>query len=823
MDLEEHPTVRLLTDKLKGRCDKPLTAAVQDGAWLRHLALDCGADDVGLVEISRPGLDPQRDEIHRNYPWTKSLLSIVVRMAREPVRGAPRSVANLEFHRAGERVTDVCADIVAKLEERGVRAVNPSMGFPMEMYQSPGSAVWVVSHKPVAVEAGLGHMGIHRNLIHPKFGNFVLLGTVLIDCEATDYDRPIEYNPCLECKLCVAACPVGAIGPDGSFNFSSCFTHNYREFMGGFSDWVEQIADSKDAFDYRRRISAPETASMWQSLSHGANYKSAYCMAVCPAGEDVIGPYLNDKKRHLEEVVRPLQERAEPVYVVSGSDAEAVARRKFKNKTVKPVSNGLSARTIAGLLNFMPFVFQPNQSRGLDATFHFTFTGAENRKATITINNRALEIQNGLIGIPDIHVKADSKTWLGFLAGEKSLPLALLTGRVWLRGNPKLLLAFGKCFPSAKVRHPEVEILPQWSNVTPAPSRYLKNDPVTGKIRWRGKFALAGVEVVTPDTKTFLLKPANGERIPFDYVPGQFLTLHIEPRGIPTSRSYTIASTPTWRDRIEITVKREDHGLVSRWLHDELTVGEEIDVEAPNGTFVFTGKEADSVMLIGGGVGVTPMMSIARYLTETRWSGKIYLILGFRVPRDFIFREEIAALQSSNANLAVTVTMSSPGDEPWSGAVGRIDARLLAATVPDIATHRAHICGPPAMMDAVKVALTGLGIAEANIKTEAFGTIKRNPTARGAGSSEIAGKVFFQASDTTAPAAIDDTILDAADAVGVFIDNACRSGTCGSCRAKLLSGNVSMAVQDSLTEQDKTVGYILTCQAKIRGDVIVDV
>jgi ferredoxin len=83
--------------------------------------------------------------------------------------------------------------------------------------------------------------------------------------------------------------------------------------------------------------------------------------------------------------------------------------------------------------------------------------------------------------------------------------------------------------------------------------------------------------------------------------------------------------------------------------------------------------------------------------------------------------------------------------------------------------------------------------------------------------------VFFQASDTTAAVAVDDTILDAADAVGVFIDNACRSGTCGSCRAKLLSGNVSMAVQDSLTEQDKANGYILTCQAKIRGDVIVDV
>jgi ferredoxin-NADP reductase len=210
-------------------------------------------------------------------------------------------------------------------------------------------------------------------------------------------------------------------------------------------------------------------------------------------------------------------------------------------------------------------------------------------------------------------------------------------------------------------------------------------------------------------------------------------------------------------------------------------------------------------MLIGGGVGITPMMSTARHLTAMRWPGKIYLILGFSAPRDFIFREEIAALTSANPNLRVTVTMS---DEPWSGAVGRIDARLLASAVPDIA-QLAHICGPPPMMDAVKAALLGLGVAEANIKTEAFGTIKRYPSARGVASSEIAGRVFFQASDTSAPVTIDATILEAADQAGVFIDNACRSGTCGSCRVKLISGNVSMAVQDSLTEQDKADGCIL--------------
>src|SRR4030095_2168130 len=113
---------------------------------------------------------------------------------------------------------------------------------------------------------------------------------------------------CLECNLCVAACPVGAISNQGEFNFSACLTHNYREFMGGFNDWVEQVVDSRSVVDYRRRVNDAETSSLWQSLSYGANYKSAYCMAVCPAGEDVIGPYLADRKRHLLEVVKPLQE-----------------------------------------------------------------------------------------------------------------------------------------------------------------------------------------------------------------------------------------------------------------------------------------------------------------------------------------------------------------------------------------------------------------------------------------------------------------------------------------------------------------------------------
>jgi len=228
------------------------------------------------------------------------------------------------------------------------------------------------------------------------------------------------------------------------------------------------------------------------------------------------------------------------------------------------------------------------------------------------------------------------------------------------------------------------------------------------------------------------------------------------------------------------------------------------------------------VVLIGGGVGITPMMSVARYLTETSWSGKVHLVLSFRAPRDFIFCEELGDLKARNANLSVTVTMTRPGDEPWLGAVGRVDASVLASVAPDIAGARVHICGPALMMEAVKAALVELGVPGAEIKTEAFGTVKRDPRSKGAASTEVAGKVVFQASDTTAPVPVDATILDAADRAGVLIDNACRSGTCGSCRVRLVSGSVTMAVQDALTEQDKAEGYILACQAKVRGSVKVE-
>jgi ferredoxin len=445
MKLSEHPTVRKFRESASQRPTAPNSL---DAEWLRKLCRDAGADDIGLVDIGRPALDDQREDILRFFPPTKTLVSFVCRMNRDPVRSPARSVANLEFHHTGDHVNEVARRVVAALESMGVRAMNPSMGFPMEMDRFPGGKIWVVSHKPVAVAAGLGHMGIHRNVIHPKFGNFILLGTVLIGAEATAYDQPLDYNPCVECKLCVAACPTGAISNNGDFNFSACYTHNYREFMGGFTDWIEQIADSKNALDYRKRVSDPESASMWQSLGFGPNYKAAYCLSVCPAGEEVIGPYLTDKSVHLKDVVRPLQEKEETVYVVAGSDVEQHVARRFPNKTTKRVGNGLRPRTIARFLSGLQLTFQPAKASDLRAVYHFTFTGKELHHATVTIRKGKLQVQDGHHGEANLHVTADCETWLGFLAKERSLLWALLRRRIRIKGSPRLLVEFGKCFPS---------------------------------------------------------------------------------------------------------------------------------------------------------------------------------------------------------------------------------------------------------------------------------------------------------------------------------------------------------------------------------------
>ena len=361
-----------------------------------------------------------------------------------------------------------------------------------------------------------------------------------------------------------------------------------------------------------------------------------------------------------------------------------------------------------------------------------------------------------------------------------------------------------------------------------APPATAASVPVAKK--WSGKLRVGRIFQETPDVKTFRLMNSLGGALPFSYLPGQFLTVAIAPDGRLMKRSYTIASSPTQHDYAEIAVKHEDEGIVSGFLHNHVKEGDLLDFSGPSGFFTFTGRECKCILLIGGGVGITPLMSVLRYLTDRSWPGDIFLLYCIKTPHDIIFREELDYLQRRQPNLRVVITVSRPEGTDWKGPTGRITKELIVQSVPDVASRYVHICGPVPMMEVAKKMLIELGVPSGRMKTEAFGPAlgKPEPILPTAAAAPLVGSevslptVTFSVSDKSAPLPPDKSILEVADEIAVEIDNSCRIGTCGTCRVKLLSGEVTMAVEDGLEPGDKERGMILACQAKATANVEVE-
>jgi len=266
----------------------------------------------------------------------------------------------------------------------------------------------------------------------------------LIDREVDLTDRPLAYNPCLTCNLCVSAWQLGAIHSNWEFDFSACYNHNYREFMGGFQDWTEQLISSKNVKQYRSKVQDSETMSIWQSLSFGANYKAAYCMAVCPAGEDVLPLFQMDKKKYITDIVKPLRDKPEPVYVRPGTTAEKVAR-KNPHKEIRHIQTPFRPTSLTGFINGIKVGFNREKAKGLGLTIHFCFTGFEERLITVAISDGRIKVEAGHIGEADLRVRADSKTWLKIAGREISPFWPVLTRKLKINGDPRLLFKFQNC------------------------------------------------------------------------------------------------------------------------------------------------------------------------------------------------------------------------------------------------------------------------------------------------------------------------------------------------------------------------------------------
>ena len=336
MYLQDHPTVKRFYDSINSRKSSH-APRILENQWLRNLCLELGAADARFIDIDRLAIANQKGVILEALQTTKTVASLAFRFNKEALRTVFHSLTNLESHHTVELANRVARNVVTALQERSIPALNLSAGFPYEADRWPGP-MHFVSDKPIAVEAGLGQMGWNRMVIHPHFGDAIILGTVLIGAELTSYDSPTEFNPCIECKLCVSVCPTGAIGADGNFNFVPCYVHNYREKAGNFADWVKHLVESKSFEEYRTRVSDAETISMWQNLSVCPQTRCDRCVAVCPAGADNIGEFLLDRKGYVQRLVKKFREKKETVYVLAGSDAEIRVKSKFPNKTAKQVT-----------------------------------------------------------------------------------------------------------------------------------------------------------------------------------------------------------------------------------------------------------------------------------------------------------------------------------------------------------------------------------------------------------------------------------------------------------------------------------------------------
>lgn len=422
------------------------TSVLLSRTRLSALCRAAGADDVGFVELERDTLAEQRPSILRALPWAKAFIVFVRRINRHALRAPLHSLSSLECSAGEQDIKSIIHRTTRDLEGEGVRAVGLSGAFPMEIARK-GEPPFVVSLKHLAHAAGLGAMGKNRIVLHPKFGADSYLGAIALDRPVDNYGQPLAESPCLNCNLCAVTCPTGAIARDGHFSFTSCMTHNYREKLYGFVDWVHTLADSRSRRDYRRRVSDEETLSWWQSLGYQANTHCNYCVAVCPAGDEAAS-FLKDRKRHFHEVVRPLRERVETVHVVPGSDAEAYLSEAFPHKLVRRTGSGRAPDSIAGMMRMLPLIFQRGRSKGLAARYHFIFRGQESMEATVDIRDQRIVVEAGLTGKADLAVRADSQAWLGFVSKDRRLAWEMLRGRIRLKGSPRLLQQFGKCFPS---------------------------------------------------------------------------------------------------------------------------------------------------------------------------------------------------------------------------------------------------------------------------------------------------------------------------------------------------------------------------------------
>ncbi|MEU1525455.1 ferredoxin--NADP reductase [Nocardia rhamnosiphila] len=323
------------------------------------------------------------------------------------------------------------------------------------------------------------------------------------------------------------------------------------------------------------------------------------------------------------------------------------------------------------------------------------------------------------------------------------------------------------------------------------------------------------LEVVeeTADARSFIVAADPEYSSAFEYRPGQFLTVRVPDIGAGSGRCYSLASSPHSDSAMKFTVKRVAGGHGSNWLCDTVVAGDRLEVLPPAGNFTPASLD-DPVILVAGGSGITPIIAIAKSILFGG-RGDVILVYANRDQESVIFADELRALGDRFGDRFHVIHVL----ETVQGYPSR---RLLSTLFRPHIGRSVFICGPAPLMDLTTEVCVAVGYPAKQLHTERFRSLRRDPFAVDAESDtdEAAGdvvchvQVSLDGAEHRVPWTAGRTLLDALLAAGVEAPYSCREGACSACVCALKSGQVRLANNEILTEDDLAEGYILACQAE---------
>jgi len=218
----------------------------------------------------------------------------------------------------------------------------------------------------------------------------------------------------------------------------------------------------------------------------------------------------------------------------------------------------------------------------------------------------------------------------------------------------------------------------------------------------------AQIAAITPATPSIQVLRLAIPDASFRFLPGQWVDLSIEVDGVTHTSGYSIITSPIHQGEIELAIKASARHPVARWVHERARVGDRVRVSQGQGPFVYLPEMSDNVVLIGGGVGVTPLLSIFRHVRDAALLTRVHLLYSVSDSREILFRDELDTAARTHDNLHVSITVTQP-DARWNGLTGRVDpVKLHALDVPDDTLY--YLCGPKGMVEDMSTLLHDLGV-----------------------------------------------------------------------------------------------------------------